>query len=58
MDKKPIFVFTEDDVLKIIANFCANNIDSKFKAKNFSFDINYNDSDEIEVFLVDTKKMN
>ena len=58
MDKKPLFVFTEDDVLKIIANFCVSNIDEKYKAKQYAFDIHYNDDDEIEVYLVDTKELN
>lgn len=54
---EPIFKFTKDDLLKVIAKFCADNL-TEYDQEKTALQINYNDNDEIEVYLVELSSLN
>lgn len=54
---EPTFKFSREDLLKVIAKFCADNLSEKLDPDLHALDIRYNEDNEIEVYLVNLENL-
>jgi len=53
----PIYKFTREDLLKIVAKFCSDNLE-EFDQEKTALSLHFNDEQELEVYLVELSNLN